>query len=131
MEKFLPEKYKSRAAMKGKSVLKTIFAFKEDKAYTMTELGKNIGVANPRMTILIDELESMNIVERIRDNKDRRIVKVKLTEKGKDLREQFMQKRRKEVLTLFSRLKPEQRQDLLRCLKKTSSILENIKTKED
>jgi DNA-binding MarR family transcriptional regulator len=48
----------------------------------MSNIGKEIYMPKPNVTALIDKLISQNLVERIPDSKDRRIINIKLTKKG-------------------------------------------------
>src|SRR3989304_10505667 len=108
------------------SQLKAMSAFKEDKDYTMGELSRNIQVTMPSMTEMIDGLEELGIVERWRDSNDRRVVRVKLTEKGKKMRKEFMIKRREELENIFSKLSIEDWDELIDSLEKASQILQKI-----
>jgi DNA-binding MarR family transcriptional regulator len=49
---------------------------------SMTEIGCHLSIPKPHVTSLIDKLISENLVERLDDPTDRRIVKIKITEKG-------------------------------------------------
>jgi len=108
------------------SQLKAISAFKEDKDYTMGELSRNIKVTMPSMTEMIDGLEELGIVERWRDVEDRRVVRVKLTEKGKQMRKEFMVRRREELENIFSKLSVEDWDELINSLEKARQILQKI-----
>lgn len=51
---------------------------------TMTGIGNHLSVPKPQVTTLIDRLVAEELVERLNDNKDRRIIYIQLTQKGKD-----------------------------------------------
>lgn len=53
---------------------------------TVTALGKKLYLASNTLTPLLKKLESMALIERVRDAKDERSVKVRLTEQGKQLK---------------------------------------------
>jgi len=110
----------------GISQLKALAAFHEDQEYTMGELSKNASVTMPSMTEMIDGLERDGIVERWRDSEDRRVVKVHLTEKGKEMRRKFMMRRRNEFKNIFGKLSKEERDDLVNALEKVSTILHKV-----
>ncbi len=74
------------------SEIKALAAFRGDKNYTMGELSNNAQVAMPSMTEMIDKLEGHGMAERYRDANDRRVVKVRLTPKGKKLRKELYKK---------------------------------------
>lgn len=115
------------------SQLKALAAFHEDKEYTMGELSRNASVTMPSMTEMIDSLEKAKIVERRRDSEDRRVVKVRLTELGKEMRKKFMMKRRNEFKNLFGKLSKKDRKELVNALEKVSTILKkvNLTTEKD
>ena len=104
---FIDEFYNKTLFQSGKVVnpeltpsqIKSIFAFEEeDKEYPIGKLGKNAQVKRSAITNMIDCLEKEGIAERVRDGEDRRVVKVRLTGKGRKIRREFIQRRRK-VLT--------------------------------
>jgi len=108
------------------SEIKALGAFRGDKDYTMGELSKNAQVAMPSMTEMVDKLEKHGIAERHRDENDRRVVKVRLTSKGKRLRKEFMQKRLKEMKEIFGKLSEIELNDLIESLKRARRILEKV-----
>jgi len=108
------------------SEIKALGAFRGDKDYTMGELSKNAQVAMPSMTEMVDKLEKHGIAERYRDENDRRVVKVRLTSKGKRLRKEFMQKRLKEMKEIFGKLSEIELNDLIESLKRARRILEKV-----
>lgn len=108
------------------SKIKAISAFTEDRPFTMGELAKNAGVTLPSMTEAMDKLVKENVAERERDSSDRRVVKVNLTKKGKEMRAEFMMKRREELLNIFSRLSEEEANELGDSLDKVRQILEKL-----
>jgi DNA-binding MarR family transcriptional regulator len=52
---------------------------------SFTELGKRLSFDHPTITGVVDRMEREKLVRRKRDHLDRRVVKVFLTPKGKDL----------------------------------------------
>jgi DNA-binding MarR family transcriptional regulator len=132
---FIDEFYNKTLFQSGKvlnsdltpSQIKSLFAFEEgDRAYPIGELGRNARVKSSTMTDMIDRLEKEKIVERIRDNGDRRVVKVRLTDKGKKIKREFTQKTRKGVETAFSKLSEEEVRTLLDHLNGAYQILKKI-----
>ena len=49
-----------------------------------SEIGKRLYISKPNMTSIIDRLIKEGLVERLSDGKDRRIVNVAITEKGRN-----------------------------------------------
>ena len=109
------------------SQIKSIFAFEEeDKEYPIGKLGKNAQVKRSAITNMIDCLEKEGIAERVRDGEDRRVVKVRLTGKGRKIRREFIQRRRKEIEKIFSKLSEKDKDSLLHHLEEAYHILQKI-----
>ena len=134
VKKFYIEFFKKTLVMNGKgsgldftlSEIKALAAFRGDGEYTMGELSKNAQVAMPSMTEMVDKLEERGIAERYRDTTDRRVVKVKLTPKGKRLRKEFMRKRLNDLKKMFGTLSKEEFDDLIASLRRARHILEKV-----
>jgi len=132
---FIDEFYNKTLFQSGKVVnpeltpseIKSIFAFEEeDKEYPIGKLGKNAQVKRSAITNMIDCLEKEGIAERVRDGEDRRVVKVRLTGKGRKIRREFIQRRRKEVEKIFSKLSEKDKDSLLHHLEEAYHILQKI-----
>jgi DNA-binding MarR family transcriptional regulator len=109
------------------SQIRTLFAFRDqNKAYPIGELRKNARVKRSTITVMVDRLERDRLAERVRDKKDRRVVKVQLTAKGKKICKEFYQKRRQEIGAVFSKLKEHEKRELLDCLKRAHQLLKKI-----
>ena len=107
--------------------IKSFFAFeKDDQAYPIGELGKNARVKSSTMTDMIDRLEKDGIAERTRDEDDRRVVKVRLTDKGKKIKRQFSVKMREGVEAAFAHLSEDEKKELIDHLKGAYQILKRI-----
>ncbi len=61
-----------------------MLALYDKKQCTVGELANDRGVSLPTITGIVDRLVRTNLVERIGDPNDRRVVLIKLTSKGKD-----------------------------------------------
>lgn len=62
---------------------------------TISELSNHLYQAPSTITDLVDRMESKNLVQRVRNCKDRRIVKIKPLEKGHSILDAVLQERRK------------------------------------
>ena len=49
----------------------------------VSEIGKRLLIPNPQMTHLVDKLISLGMAERLPDERDRRIINLALSDKGK------------------------------------------------
>jgi DNA-binding MarR family transcriptional regulator len=108
------------------SQMKALSAFHEDRPYSMGELSRNALVKMPSMTEMVDKLEEVGILERVRDCGDRRVVKVHLTETGKKIHQEFISRRKQEAENIFGNLDEKDQGELLNALKKVSNILNKI-----
>lgn len=108
------------------SHMKALAAFHEDREYSMTELSNNALVKMPSMTETVDRLEAAGVLERLRNERDRRVVQVRLTEKGKKLHAELMDRRRRELCDLFSTLDEKDQDELLTSLGRVATILKKV-----
>jgi DNA-binding MarR family transcriptional regulator len=108
--------------------IKSLFAFiDEDREYPIGELGANAKVKSSTMTDMVDRMEREGIAERVRDDGDRRVVKVRLTARGKKMKKEFYQKRRTEFEELFAQLTAAEIRDFIAHLDEAYKILQKIK----
>jgi len=105
------------------SQIKAIAAFKDKNYFSMKELAGNIGVKLSNMTMMVDSLIKDGMVERGRDESDRRKVIVRLTPKGKKIRDKFLAQRRKVAKSVFANLNNKDKNELLKSLDKACHIL--------
>lgn len=108
------------------SQMKALTAFHEDREYSMTELSKNALVKMPSMTEMVDRLEAEGVLKRVRDTQDRRVVKVGLTDLGREIHARFVGRRREEMGSLFGKLSSRDQDELLVGLRKVSGLLKKI-----
>ncbi|MDY6864125.1 MAG: MarR family transcriptional regulator [Thermodesulfobacteriota bacterium] len=93
---------------------------------TLGELGKQILVSKGNITPIVDNLEKYGYVVRDRDPKDRRIIWVRLTNKGDDLIKEIITHHEGELVTMLSRLSHPELKQLSHLLKKlTDGITKN------
>jgi DNA-binding MarR family transcriptional regulator len=133
---FIDEFYNKTVFQNGKAAnsdltpaqIKAFFAFKEDdRAYPIGELGRNARVKSSTITDMIDRLEKEGIAERLKDQGDRRVVKVRLTAKGREIKNQFVVRMRSGMEQTFSQLSETEKKALLDHLKGAYEILKRIK----
>ena len=108
--------------------IKSLFAFKDVNGdYPIGELGDNAQVKRSTMTDMVDRMEQEGLAERVRDANDRRVVKVRLTSKGKRVKREFHKKRREEFDELVSQLSNKEINSFIHHLSEATSILKKIK----
>jgi len=62
--------------------LQTLWILQESGPMPMTHLADVLGVALPNATGIVDRMEQRGLVERVRDDADRRVVTVRPTQAG-------------------------------------------------
>ncbi|QKY69605.1 MarR family winged helix-turn-helix transcriptional regulator [Lentibacillus sp. CBA3610] len=83
---------------------------------TIGELSNKNGLAFSTTTDLVDRLEKNQLVERVRDTKDRRVVRIHVLEKGRTIINEVIKKRQEylgDVLENFSTEQTETLNDML------------------
>jgi DNA-binding MarR family transcriptional regulator len=96
------------------------------KKLTMSEIGKEMTVTFANITTIVDNLERLQYVKRLRDPNDRRVVKVELTDAGSKLYHKIFRSHRREVAKLMKALDRDELQKLIdytEAIKKNTSFL--------
>lgn len=88
---------------------------------TMSEIGKQMVVTYANVTTVVDNLEKLDYVRRIRDSVDRRCVRVKLTPKGSRLFWKIRSAHVSQVEQLMKVLNDQELQNLLSYTEKLRS----------
>ncbi|MGP4041674.1 MarR family winged helix-turn-helix transcriptional regulator [Gracilibacillus sp. D59] len=83
---------------------------------TLGELSKKIYLAFSTTTDLVDRMEKNDIVERVKDTKDRRVVRIHLLEKGRKIIQEVIEKRQKYLGEVLTNVKEEDMEQLSRLL---------------
>ena len=83
---------------------------------TLGELSKKINLAFSTTTDLVDRMEKNHIVERVKDTKDRRVVRIHLLNKGREIINEVIEKRQNYLGEVLSNVKEEDMEQLSRLL---------------
>jgi len=92
-------------------------------AQTMSEIAEGLEVTTPAITGLVDKLEKRGMVERLRDNQDRRVVRVQLSPPARMIAERHLAERRQQVRTVLATLSPEEQRVFVKTLKLLAETL--------
>ena len=92
----------------------------------VAEIGERLHIARPQMTYLIDKLADMDIVERQPDTKDRRMINIVLTHKGKTTIEERDNSLRIAIRETLFCLTDEELEDLSASLRKLQGIFSKL-----
>lgn len=87
------------------------------RAYSVSQLGKVLHITPAAITHLINPLEDLGYLERFSDKKDRRIVLLRLTEKGKSLAENLIGHFQNRLAGLINHLGEEDSKAFIRIMK--------------
>jgi len=108
------------------SQLRAMTALSEDSLVSMGELCKMANVKMPSLTEVVDRFEAEGILERIRDTRDRRVVKVHFTGKGKKVHRDMLKRRADKLTHLLGSLSKKERTLLADSLKNVAALLTKI-----
>jgi len=89
----------------------------------MSDMARTMEVTTAAMTGIVDRLVRESYVTRVYDPSDRRIIKTRLTSKGKILVERINQQRQQMIIKIFGKISAVERQDYLRILMHIRDIL--------
>ena len=89
----------------------------------MSELAQALSITTSAVTGLIDRMIKAGFVTRTRGIKDRRLVKIKITKKGKTLIENILSQRRQMLRDVFGKLEKVERERYLEILEKVYRVL--------
>lgn len=89
----------------------------------MSDMARTMEVTTAAMTGIVDRLVRESYVTRVYDPSDRRIIKIRLTSKGKILVERINQQRQQMIIKIFGKISAVERQDYLRILMHIRDIL--------
>jgi len=82
----------------------------------MTDLARSMHVTTAAMTGLVERLVRDGYVAREHDLKDRRIVKINLTAKGKKVINTVVEEKRKATMKIFGMISQKEREDYIKIL---------------
>ena len=92
---------------------KILWEVKKIQPVSLGEVRENIHMANSTLSILVDKLVEDNFINRYRSSKDRRVVMVETTDRGKEVINSLIQTREDILKEALNQLEPDQKQQLL------------------
>jgi MarR family transcriptional regulator, organic hydroperoxide resistance regulator len=101
-----------------------LYLLKERGKMTVTELAEELGVKPSAVTVMIERLHKSQFVTRERDENDRRVVVMELTDKGKDVLQQAIEKRKEVLKRYFSYLNSDEIETLTRIYEKLANAIQ-------
>ncbi len=97
---------------------------REKNGMTPVELSRKLLVTAGNITGLIDRMEKSGLVQRIRDTKDRRTIRIQLTEKGRKLASRVIPRHSADIESIFTALNEAEKNQLHKTLDKLILSLE-------
>ncbi len=111
--------------------IKLLTCFSDRDVFTMTELSRNLNVSMPTMTAMVDRLVKSKMIERERDDIDRRVVKVKLTNVGRKMLKKLIRIRREEMEKILKNLNEDEMKNYLISIEMVARLLAKARQKRD
>ncbi len=102
--------------------VKALICFSGDEELSMSELSRRLGVGMPTMTGMADQLVKAKLADRRRDSTDRRVVKIWLTDSGKNTLKTIMKIRRREMEKILVRLNREEQDGFCTALESAAQL---------
>jgi len=103
----------------------TLLALGHEGALAMGDLARRVAITEKTVTGLVDRLERDGLVERRRDEADRRVIHVALTAPGEVLARRLDAEMLQALTRLLGRLDAGDRRDLFRIIEKLTDSLED------
>ena len=95
----------------------------ENKSCRMSSLSDILGVTMSAATGIVDRMVKGGLLKRSRDPKDRRVVNVKITKRGKGVITAIVKARQGKMVKIFRNFSPEEREAYLKFVKKIYGIV--------
>jgi len=111
---------------KGKVTLPQLLVLQflhENPDARMTDAAQFMKVSTAALTGLADRLVKSGYIARSFDSGDRRIIRVNLTPKGRELVRKIKEQRRQMVIDVFGKISEQEREDYLRILNRIRDVL--------
>jgi len=102
----------------------TIMTLSEQSPVRLSQLSKKLQISAPTVTGIVDRLERSGFVERIPDNKDRRVINVDLTAKGRQIAKKLKMTLKTKWKGLLSKLPSHDQNNYVGILRKIQRTME-------
>jgi DNA-binding MarR family transcriptional regulator len=109
--------------------LSILFLLQRQHSLTMSELSRQLDVELSNATQMVDRLHKLDYLKRTSDTRDRRVVRINLSQKGKDLTTQYYQLNLAALAATLDRMESGKRSMLSHTVGSLINILsDNIRT---
>lgn len=103
--------------------LDALLVLQEHGELTMGELCQKMFLACSTATDLIDRMERNQLIERVRDTNDRRVIRLKVLEKGTQIYEEVLTARRRYLGGVLKELDQNEKEQLIRSLTQVNTLM--------
>jgi MarR family transcriptional regulator, organic hydroperoxide resistance regulator len=93
----------------------------------ISDLGEKLGLSNSTVSGIVDRLEKQELVQRIRSEKDRRVVYVSITAKYKENCDEHFKKVEKSLEDIINKATKEELSDILKGLNTLQEVMDRQK----
>lgn len=100
-----------------------LLALDEAGAITMGELCERMYLACSTATDLIDRMERNGLITRERDPNDRRVIRLKVRDKGKSIIEEVLKARRTYLAGIMSQVPDDEKEQLIHSLNRVYTLM--------
>ncbi len=80
------------------------FLYEKQEPVTAGAIAEELGVSTARVAVILKNMENKELIRKTKDEKDRRITRVELTESGQQAISKHMQKMDKDIRKVFSEI---------------------------
>jgi DNA-binding MarR family transcriptional regulator len=115
----------------GGSHINVLFMLNKLGDMPMSEVSRRIFVSKPQMTVIIDKLIDMGLVDRLPDRRDRRVINIALTEKGHAYLKNFKAAKRDKIKERLANLSDDDLSVLAESLANIKNVLGKLSSLKD
>ena len=91
---------------------------REEDRLKMSDIARNMSITTSAATGIVHRMVKLHLLERIADEKDRRIINIEMTEKARHIIDDIQKRRYKMMMEMFGKLTQLERNRYLETLKK-------------
>jgi DNA-binding MarR family transcriptional regulator len=106
--------------------LHILMTLQERGATMVSDLATALQISTPSASSIVDRMEQHNLVQRVRDETDRRVVHVMITEHGRTIAEEMIGLHREQVGRLLDTMTDEELQHVVHGLKAVHSGITRV-----
>lgn len=103
--------------------LDALLVLKEHGQLTMGELCQKMFLACSTATDLIDRMERNQLIERVRDTNDRRVIRLRVLPKGTRIIDEVLEARRKYLTSLLNELEVSDKERFVKTLEQLNCLM--------